>query len=116
MAEPTGLEIHWKRGKFQVYCCSKAFDPKETCKLVICEDCHIRTNIVAGAAKITERGKRIKRNTGMSVVKLTGGPTKTNCNHHTWADLKNLRLETDTKYCARNRTKVKGYENIAKTC
>ena len=52
MAEPTGKEIEWKRGVFQVYCCVNAFDLKETCKLVICECCHIRNNMVAGMEKV----------------------------------------------------------------
>ena len=84
--------------------------------MVIWVDCHIRTNVVVGGAKIIERGKRIKRNAGTSVAKLTGGLTEMDCKHDMWADLENLRLETDAKYCARNRTNVKGYKNIAKTC
>ena len=113
MAEPTGLEIHWKRGVFQVYCCNKAFDPKENCKLMICVDCHNGNNVNTGAAKIIERGKRMRRNTGTSVAKLTGAPTETDCEHHTWADLKKLRLETDALYCVRNRKKG---ERVQKHC
>ena len=99
-----------------MYCCDKAFNLKENCKLMICVDCRSKNNVSAGAAKIIEGEKRMRRNARTSVAKLTGAPTETDCEHHTWADLKKLRLETDASYCARNRKKVKGYENIAKTC
>mmetsp|Transcript_22097 Transcript_22097/g.36183 ORF Transcript_22097/g.36183 Transcript_22097/m.36183 type:complete len:178 (+) Transcript_22097:1096-1629(+) len=117
MAKPTRKEIKWKRGKFQVYCCVNAFDPKEKCKLVICGACHTANELEAGVEKVAMRGKRQKRNAGTGVAKLTGGgPTKGDCTHHTRADLKNLTLETNEKYCARKRKDAPGYANIAKIC
>ena len=115
MVKPTGREIKWKRGAFQVFCCVNAFDPKEKCKLVICVGCHTTNDL--GVEKVAKRGKRLKRNAETSVAKLTGSvPTKGDCTHHTRADLKSLTLETNEAYCARKRKKTAGYANIARTC
>ena len=117
MAKPTGKQIKWRRGTFQVHCCVNAFDPKEKCKLVICGDCHTTNELEAGVEKVATRGKRLKRNAGTGVAKLTGGDTtKGDCTHHTRADLKNLTLETNESYCARRRKNAPGYANIAKIC
>ena len=117
MAKPTGKVIKWTRGNFQVYCCVNAFNPKEKCKLVICGPCHTTNELDAGVEKMAMRGKKLKRNAGTGVAKLTGGgPTKGDCTHHTRADLKNLTIETNESYCARKRKNVAGYANIAKIC
>ena len=62
MAKPTGREIKWKIGVLQVYCCVNTFDPKEPCKLVICEGCHIINDLAADVEKVSKRGKKLKRN------------------------------------------------------
>ena len=112
MAGSNGEAILWKMGVFQVYCCVNAFNAQETCKLVLCECCHIRHSMVSDAEKVVERRKRLKRNAGESVAKLTGVPTKGDCMCQTRADLRNLELITNGKYCA-GRRKVSG---IRKNC
>ena len=113
MAKPTGREMKWKRGTFQVFCCVNAFDPKEKCKLVIGVGCHTTNDL--GVEKVAKRGKRLKRNAETSVAKLTGSvPTKGDCTHHTRADLKSLTLETNEAYCARKRKKPQGTRILQK--
>ena len=116
MALPSGKTIQWKRGAFQVYCCVNAFDAQETCQLVICHNCHIAHTTVWNAEKGLERKKRSRNNGGESVAVSTKVKTKGDCPRHTRADLRHLELMMNNKYCARVRTKERGYKNLAKIC
>ena len=95
---------HWNSAHMEKGCLSglllcERIRCTKTCKLVICQSCHIMHSMVWNAEKKIERRKWAKKNGGESVAKLTGVQDKGASMHHTRADLKDMVMMADIKYC-----------------
>ena len=72
---------------------------------MLCQYFHTLHSTVWDAEKVLGREKRLKRNDGESVAKLTGVQNKGVCMQHTRADLRDLSSMTNIKYRLRRRKK-----------
>ena len=61
-----------------------------------------------------EREERLENNGEESVAKLTGVQNKGVCMQHTRADLKDLSLMTNIKYCARDEKRKRDTKTLPK--
>ena len=110
--DPTGEQKVWPGGFFSVNCYPQAFNPKSTCKLVLC---HVCNDGQGGKADTNTHGNKRRRNRGNDVARKskvisTGGERKGICPNHIKKDLLNLQQETNKEYLKDDREKKGGEE------
>ena len=118
---PMGKQKVWPGGIFSVNCCPQAFNPKSTCKLVLCMGCNDEQG---GKADTNTQGNKRRRSRGndnaarKTHLITTGGERKSNCPNHLKEGLLNLRQETNKEYLKDNRKKKEERKssNIATHC